>query len=299
MSLTIHVGAHKTASTHLQQTLRGLIPRMLAAGIHYSDVHHWRGGVTRLAVALGEGPGPARLRGRLRRRLDVTAATWPEMMISEENILGSLRRGGLMGKGSIIYPEATRRMTRLCGMLRHRPATICLAVREPCGFLTSAFSMQVMGGHELRLADYLDGFDPARLSWSDLARRLLGLRGVARLVAWRYEDYPAVRPQILSAMLPQALADQAGNPPAAIVGLSQQAYDEVLQRALDCPQADVAQLAREAKSRFPREGGAAPLNLMDEAAALRCRAAYDADLAELANLPRTTLLLPPASVTSS
>ena len=51
MSLTIHLGAHKTASTHLQQTLRGLIPRMLASGIHYSDVQHWRGGVTRLGAA--------------------------------------------------------------------------------------------------------------------------------------------------------------------------------------------------------------------------------------------------------
>ena len=52
MSLTIHLGAHKTASTHLQQTLRGLIPRMLASGIHYSDVQHWRGGVTRRILPL-------------------------------------------------------------------------------------------------------------------------------------------------------------------------------------------------------------------------------------------------------
>lgn len=292
MSLTIHVGAHKTASTHLQQTLRGLIPQMLVAGIHYSDVHHWRGGVTRLAVALGDGPGPGRLRGRLRRRLDVTSATWPEVVMSEENILGSLRRDGLMGEGGTIYPDAARRMTRLCGMLRHRPATICLAVREPCDFLTSAFSMQVMGGHELILADYLGGFDPARLSWTDLARRLLAVRGVARLIVWRFEDYAAVRPQILSRMLPHTLASQAGNPPAAIVGLSQQAYDEVLARSLDRPDADVARTARDAKSRFPREAGAAPLSLFDEVAVLRSRARYDADLAELARLPRTTLLLP-------
>ncbi|MBB1491019.1 hypothetical protein H5395_05645 [Paracoccus sp. MC1854] len=290
MSLTIHVGAHKTASTHLQQTLRGLIPRMLAAGTHYSDVHHWRGGPARLTVALGEGEDAARLRKRLRRRLDVTAATWPEMVISEENILGSLRRESLMGRGNLIYPEARRRMGRLCGMLRHRPATICLAVREPCDFLTSAFSMQVMGGHELVLPDYLGGFDPARLSWTDLARRLLSLRGVARLVVWAYEDYAAVRPQILSAILPQALADRAGDPPPAIVGLSQPAYREVLALTLDRPDADLARIAREAKSRFPRDAGAEPLNLIDEATAARCRAAYGADMAQLARLPRTTLL---------
>lgn len=292
MSLTIHVGAHKTASTHLQQTLRGLIPQMLAVGIHYSDVHHWRGGVTRLAVALGDGPGPARMRGRLRRRLDVTSATWPEVVISEENILGSLRRDGLMGEGGAIYPDAVRRMTRLCGMFRHRPATICLAVREPCGFLTSAFSMQVMGGHELILADYLGDFDPAGLSWTDLARRLLAVRGVARLIVWRYEDYAAIRPRILSSILPPSMAGQADDPAPAIVGLSQQAYREVLDRTLASPDADVAQLARDAKSRFPRERGAAPLSLIDAATAARSKAAYDADMAELAGLPRTMLLRP-------
>lgn len=292
MSLTIHVGAHKTASTHLQQTLRGLIPGMLAAGIHYSDVQHWRGGVTRLAVALGEGAEAARLRGRLRRRLDVTCATWPEVVISEENILGSLRRDGLMGGDQRVYPQARARVARLAGMLRHRPATICLAVREPCALLTSAFAMQVTGGHELLLADYLGDFDPARLSWSDLAQRLLSVRGVARLVAWRYEDYAALRPRILSAMLPQALVDRASDPPAAIVGLSQPAYQAVLDQALDRPGADVAQLAREAKARFPREAGAPRLDLFDPGTAARARAAYAADLAQLAQLPRATLLGP-------
>lgn len=292
MSLTIHVGAHKTASTHLQQTLRGLIPRMLSAGIHYSDVQHWRGGVTRLAASLGDGPQLARLRGRLRWRLDATAATWPEVLISEENILGSLRRDGLMGAGNVIYPDARRRMARLCGMLRHRPATVCLAVREPCDFLTSAFSMQVTGGHELMLADYLGDFEPAGLSWTDLARRLLAVRGVARLVVWRYEDYAAVRPQLLATMLPPAVAAAAEDPPAAIVGLSQEAYQAVLLQALDRPEADLAMLAREAKARHPRRDMADRLQLVDEATALRAGQAYAADLAELARLPRTTLLLP-------
>jgi hypothetical protein len=92
--------------------------------------------------------------------------------------------------------------------------------------------MQVMGGHELLLADYLGGFDPVRLSWTGLAKRLLAVRGVARLVVWRYEDYAAVRPQILARMLPESLAARADDPPAAIVGLSQPAYADVLERAI-------------------------------------------------------------------
>lgn len=293
MSLTIHVGAHKTASTHLQQTLRGMIPGMLAAGIHYSDVQHWRGGVARLGAALGDGPEAARLRGRLRRRLDVLAATWPEVVMSEENILGNLRREGLMGEGHVLYPQAGTRVARLMGMLRHRPATVLLAVREPCAFLTSAFGMQVMGGHELLLADYLDGFDPARLSWTDLAERLLGVPGVTQLVAWTHEEYGAVRPQILGRMLPAALAARADDPAPAIVGLSQPAYREVLSRASARPGADLARLAREAKARHPRAEGAPALDLFDPETAARARDAYRADLARLARLPGATLLRPP------
>ena len=292
MSLTIHLGAHKTASTHLQQTLRGLIPRMLASGIHYSDVQHWRGGVTRLGAALADGPDAARLRGRLRRRLDVTCATWPEVMISEENILGSLRRDGLMGRDHVIYPQARARVGRLTGMLRHRPATVFLAVREPCAFLTSALAMQVTGGHELLLADYLDDFDPARLSWTHLAERLLSVRGVAHLVVWAYEDYRAVRPQILRRMLPAALAAGADNPPPAIVGLSQPAYAEVLEQAAARPGADLARLAREAKARHPRGPDAPAPDLVDPDTASRCRDAYAADLERLGALERTTLLRP-------
>lgn len=293
MSLTIHVGAHKTATTHLQRTLRGMIPQMLAAGVHYSDVKHWRGGRLRLPAALNDGSNLAALRGRLRRQLDVIAATWPEMVVSEENLLGNLRRDGLMGPGNVVYPQARRRLARLCAMLRHRPATICLAVREPSDFLTSAFTMQVKGGHEILFPDYLGGFDPAALSWCDLAQRLLSVRGVARLVVWRYEDYAAVRPQILSWMLPRRLAEVADDPPAAIVGMSQPAYAHVLERAIGQSGADVGQLAREAIASFPRALDGPRLKLVDAETAAACQAAYAADLARLAALPRTTLLRPP------
>ena len=82
-------------------------------------------------------------------------------------------------------------------------------------------------GGELLLADYLDGFDPACLSWTHLAERLLSVRGVARLVVWPYEDYGVLRPQILAQMLPRALAAGAENPPPAIVGLSRSAREAI------------------------------------------------------------------------
>lgn len=290
MALTIHLGAHKTASTHLQQTLQALAPAMLAAGIHYSGPQQWRGGLARLGPVLGAGVAAGRQRGRLRWRLDRIADSWPETVISEENILGNLRREGLMGPGNQIYPDAVPRLRRLLGMMRHRPATICLAVREPSAFLTSAFSMQLQGGVERDFDAYLAGFDPAALSWENLARRLLGVRGVARLVVWRYEDYAALRPRILGQFLPQALVARARDPGAAVVGLSQPAWQHLLAQGLQRPGPEIARLAQEAKALFPRGPSNPPLVLVDPATVARSRAAYKADLARLAALPGVALL---------
>ncbi|SEI05849.1 hypothetical protein [Paracoccus alkenifer] len=292
MTLTIHLGAHKTASTHLQQSLQALAPAMLAAGIHYSGPPQWRDGMARLGPLLGAGIVPGRQRGRLRWRLDRIAETWPEVVISEENILGSLRREGLMGPGNLVYPDAVPRLRRLLGMLRHRPATICLAVREPSAFLTSAFSMQLQAGVELDFRAYLAGFDPLALSWEGLARRLLGVRGVARLVVWRYEDYAALRPRILAQFLPQALVARAGDPGASVVGLSQPAWRHLLAQGIAQPGPAAAQLAQEAKALFPREPGHPALALFDADTVARSAAAYRQDLARLAALPGVALLAP-------
>lgn len=291
MTLTIHVGAHKTASTHLQQSLRSVMPQMQAAGIHYSDAAHWRGWPMRLAAALEDGPQGQQLLRRLRARFDPIDEFWPHQILSEENILGTLRPDSLMGD-RFIYPQAERRMNRLCGAFRRRPATVCLGVRNPLDFFNSAFSMRVMGGRALVWEDYLDGYDPATVSWTGLARRLLAARGVARLIVWRYEDYAALRPALLARLLPADVAAAVPDGPRAVVGLSQAAYDDFLRRAMDDIDADLTQLAREAEQRHPRGEGNPRLTLGDAALAAACADAYAADMETLAALPGVEFLRP-------
>ena len=294
MALTLHIGAHKTASTHLQQTLRALTGAMVREGILYLDPVTLRRGSGRLDLSLDNGPKAARRRGPWRRWMDRAAEVWPSLLLSEENALGSLRRGALMGEGGLIYPEAERRMDRLCNIARRRPAVVCLAVRDPLSFLGSAFSMQVVGGHETEFADYIGGFDPAALSWSGLAERLLSVRGVARLVVWRHEDYPRARPEVLRAMLPEALAAHAPNPRRAIVGLSQEAWDEIRRRRESDPDADLAEVARAAKAQFPRRRGAPPPQFAPPAAVARVAAAHAEDLTRLAALEGVEMIGTPA-----
>lgn len=291
MALTIHVGAHKTASTHTQQTLRGLWPRMTAAGIMYLDMRALRRPGHRLDSSLENGPAAARRRSPWRRRMDQASEIWPHILLSEENTLGSIRREGLMGPEGV-YPNAVRRMDRLCAIMRRRPAVLFMGVREPLSFLTSAFSMEVQGGHELDFGEYTAGFDPAALSWSGLAERLLSVRGVAQVVVWRHEDHAAVRGAVLRAMLPDAVARHADDPPPAVVGLSQAAYDEILRRFAADADGDPVTIAREAKTLFPRGGDARPLSVADAATRDRCRESYREDIDRLSRIDGVTLLRP-------
>ncbi|WP_134727251.1 hypothetical protein [Paracoccus luteus] len=322
MSLTVHVGAHKTATTHLQSTLRAMIPALLRAGVHYSDVVHWRGdramdaGLIRLADRLARRapaaapspfrpqPGGAAARGAdplrgdqkaVARVLDGIVANWPQVVLSEENILGRIRSDRLFGADNTIYPSAGPRVDALGAVLRRRPMRLCLSIREPAGFLTSAFAMQVLGGRELLFDAYLDGFAPDLLSWSGLAERLLAVPGVAGLTVWRYEDYPAIRPALFDRLLPSGVAAVAPDLPAVNVSMSQDAYEALRARAMAKPGGDLRGMARRAARQFPRRPGERMLDVVDAALARRCAQAYAEDCARLAAMPGVDLLTLPGA----
>lgn len=325
MSLTVHVGAHKTATTHLQSTLRAMIPALLAAGTLYSDVAHWRGarelagGVSRLSARMarreaGAPPSPFRAgtepgaeaaadrcsgtplggdQQAIAQVIDRMVDIWPQVLLSEENILGGIRSDRLFGAGSLLYPDARARIDALALMLRRRPVRLCLSIREPSGFLTSAFAMQVLGGRQLLFEDYLNGFRPEALSWSGLAERLLSVPGVAGLTVWRYEDYPAIRPAIFDRLLPPGLARAAPDLPAVNVSMSQDAFDAVRRRAMDDTDADLTRMARRAARQFPRRPGERTLQVVDPATARLCAAAYAEDCARLSAMAGVDLLSVP------
>ena len=166
------------------------------------------------------------------------------------------------------------------------------SLRDPAAFNLSVFALQVGKGNEFDLKMFLNGRDPARIDWAGLVGRLRAVPGVARLVLWRYEDYPALRPRLLARLLPPALAVAVPDPPPANESLTQAGYDWFLRRAMDEPDADLRSLARHALMRFPRAQGHGPLRLLSEAVRARSAAAYARDLAALAGLPGVELLAP-------
>lgn len=290
MALTIHLGAHKTASTHLQQSVRQVRDRLLAAGVFHADPVLLRGSLP-LAAALAKGPGsvPAR---RFSAELRRMRAGLPDLLLSEENILGGTHRERLHSARGVIYPEAQARVRQVIAMAGGGPATLLLAVRDPAAFHVSAFALQLSLGNEIELGAYLGGRDPARAGWAGLVARLAALEEAARIVVWRYEDYRQLRPRILALMLPPGLAALVPEPPPANVSLSQPGYEWFLRRAMADSEVDLRILAGRACRRFDRGAGHAPLRLLPEEDYRRSAANYARAIARLRRMPKVELLEP-------
>lgn len=291
MPLTLHLGAHKTATTHLQESLRMALRPLHDAGVHYAGPRDLRAGRFALVSLLSGAPRP-QLTSRCRRYFHAAFAAYPEIILSDENILGGTRRHRLFGAGGIIYPEAEARLKALGGIVGPRPIVAALSVRDPARYNVSAFALQLWQGNELEFPEYLAGRDPATLNWTDLARRILSVPGIARLVVWRYEDYRTLRPRILRALLPAGAARAVPDPRPANISISQPAYDWLLRRAMEDDDTDLRILARRARTRFPRTAENPPLELLDEAVLARSAAAYRRDIAELRRLAGVDFLEP-------
>ena len=226
-TLTVHLGAHKTATTHLQHSLGRARADLRRHGVAYF--------------------GPDLLRGRL--RLPQLAAAKPAQ------------------------PDA---------------------LRAPLGFIASAHGQQVNAGRFAPISAYCAGFDPDALRWSELAARLLAVPGVAGLVAWRFEDYPAVAPAVLDAMLgpgaPVALLDGA-----RLVGTSARAIAHARAQLAAAPDTDPRAAIRDARARYPKSGAHPAPRPFDDARLRADAERYAEDCARLAALEGVTLLRPGAA----
>jgi len=290
MALSIHLGAHKTASTHLQFSLRQIQDRLSEAGVFYADPAQLRDALP-LALALAQGARSKAAR-ECQRQFEAARATHEALLISEENILGGTHRTNMYSRWGTLYSHAPKRLRQVIAMAGTESATIYLAVRDPAGFHVSAFALQLSLGNEIELDPYLGGRDPARVRWSGLVKRLAAVESVGRIVVWRYEDYAAIRPRLLDRLVPSSLVAEVPEPAPRNVSVTQPGYEWYRERAMIDTQSDLRVLFRRARQKFPREAGHPPLRLLDDEVHARSAYIYAAEIAAIRKLPGVEFLDP-------
>ena len=200
----IHIGAHKTATTHVQEILTLMRPQLVARGIDFVDNHRVR--QSGLAKALFERRLATRLpglRGRavagvMARHLDPLRAGPTTFLLSEEKLMG----GALQVFSDPPYPQIERIIPILASLRARAEVSFFLSIRGLDGQLPSAYVQ------ELKFSPPIEGgFDTIRArvlakppSWFDLVARIRAAAPDVPLRVWRQEDYRRDPAAILAAL---------------------------------------------------------------------------------------------------
>jgi hypothetical protein len=194
--LRVHLGAHKTATTHFQKALHKHRAALRAAGIDFVRPVEFRAA---LAAESGRLALPWRARARLERTLAGLTTGAPTLAISEENLIGQIR--DLFDAEP--YRDLGRRLTPLVQLAGEQPLTLFLAIR-PFDRLWASAHAQALRHHP---------HDPARIErlrhiartvpprWTEVLARLRRACPRAAIHVWRYDDYEAHWRQIARAFV--------------------------------------------------------------------------------------------------
>ena len=281
--IVLHLGAHKTATTHLQHSLIAARVPLWEAGIRTYLPPQLRGAGQSLEERFdlpinrkvaGDGPGADEVRARL-------IGNAQRLVVSEENFIGVLqtRRGRVRLP---LYPRARQRLAMLIAALAPAQGVdLCFAVREPAAFLNSAYGQVLMGGQRVEPQAFKAANPLGAVDWVDIVTRLRATPGVNRLTVWRHEDYGTLFPAVTAALLGRT--DVPVPPVAEVIhpGLSGAAVRHVLAGA-------GGGLA--ARARFPVGADHAPFDAFDTEERNLSRDFYAAQMAEVAALDGVTLL---------
>ena len=203
IKIIIHAGAHKTASTHLQNRVLENEKRVVKSGCSYLGPEKIRDQFGTLWRALGRSDTP----DEQERKLAALAAGQPRLVISEENIIGGFKDLMNGPNRAILYPKAVERLARLAQLVAPNPLHIAMAVREPSSYYVSVYNQLLLSGRFQTWERFSKGLDPTAVKWSDILRPIAEIPGVAAVSIWRYEDYHRLLPQILNTLLGQPRPD--------------------------------------------------------------------------------------------
>jgi hypothetical protein len=284
----IHIGAHKTATTHLQETLAAVRGGLAVRGVDFVPTLSVLR-AQRFAEALGQRRplarlpilGPAHMCDAIEATLTPVRIGPEVVVLSEENALGLPRH--VLTRG--FYPEAAQRIGRLASLGLRAELRLFLSIRSPDRLLPSAYAEALKfappppGG----FAAIRERLLAAPPSWFDLVARLRAAAPEVPLRVWRQEDYRANDKAIMEILCGRPLGPLPDLPdPARTRSPSAAAITGA--EALPADLSADERLARVREIYAVVEPGGARFQPFDAAERKRLRAGYEADLERISRL---------------
>lgn len=188
VSVAFHIGAHKTATTHLQQTFAQNHDLLDGSDVMVMAPRELRKPGMAIEELFGLMGHPAPNGGGY-AKVGELAQGKSRLFLSEENFIGLFRypRGDVKFP---LYPDAEDRIAELAAAIAPAPLDVYLAVRDPVDWLLSCYSQVLIGDIFMHPTAFFAANEPGRVDWVDLVKRIRGVPGVRILGVWPYENYP-------------------------------------------------------------------------------------------------------------
>lgn len=271
MRIVFHVGAHKTATTYIQNALEASARTLRDHHVGYVPLAQMRSAITPLI---------SRLRPGLGRRIREAARECGDchrLILSDENILG---RNINRNKPGPYYPRHRQRLRKTVSAVAEKPE-IFLAIRSYDEFISSMYSEYIRHYIFMSPAEYLSCLHVDEFSWLDVVRNLCDLVGEERVTAWRYEDFNAVENEVFQALCgidPNLLTKPEGR---VRESHSQQAIEALtdLRPALDGK--EIRSRVPSVSEAFPRSATNPPFAIFPAQRSAELRQRYDSDIAAM------------------
>lgn len=198
--LTFLIGAHKTATTHIQRALGTASDRMEAQGLRYVGTRPVGTDIIPLLDLLPRTSLPV-VQAAFETAMDLHCGGFDTVLLSNENIMGGLKPRQVMGDDGL-YAPAVARVAALAKLSRGNDLRIGIALRNPATFLVSAWGETMKDGAYTPFERYMGNRDATRLTWLPLIKKMQQAAPEAHFVLWRYEDYPAIAAALFDALHP-------------------------------------------------------------------------------------------------
>ncbi len=281
IAVALHLGAHKTASTHLQKTLARNEKLLRENGVRCFGPKYLRDPKHNFQDLFGLRPKGEPTGGRSgSEQITYLAKGARRVVLSEENALGPVFNKLSPG---VLYPQADLRLESFVASVAPFPVTLFLAVREPSKWIASLYSQRIAGGDLKTFDEFVGDSLPEDLLWSNLIGRMRKVPGLGAIRLWRKEDYPEVSVPVFRRMLGWRLGPLVERVDGRVnEGLSSAALSQIIEWGEDGRSGDIRSWVKEARQQFQLTGPSQTFNPWSEEMQARSIKSYSADLEEIA-----------------
>jgi hypothetical protein len=199
VAVTVHLGAHKTATTYMQAVFAGSLPQLGEVGVAYLPLNSMRMSVTRQVWTPNEA-NFSRARGEIRRRMAATVSPTRRLLLSDENLIGNP-----VGRNSAtLYAHAKPNLRTLVRLLGDGvEPEFFLAVRSYERFVPSLYTEAIRHRPFLSFKEYLSAIDLTSVSWHRLVAEICEVVSARRLTLWDFDDFSAIERTVFDAIVPE------------------------------------------------------------------------------------------------